>query len=372
VATLVFKVTGSNAGDYTVSAGGSSHAGGTTTIPVDEAVASAVVDGDVYNNRIDVALGKGFRKTADTEIGATVSFDWTAVTNLELTNNATNKVCLDTDKAVKVTTGALTHTTQFSIGKVYRGDTTLHIVSGGTRVYNLARRGHFRARELREWERASGLVTSESANLKLKVTAGVMYAGYNRVTTSEVDTNAGGTFTYYYKLNGVWKKITDQTDIHNTQYNDVSTPGSEVFGTLGTGRYGVHWVYIDHDGHLFVQYGQGSYKLAEAQEALVPDAPTFLDDFAILVARIIIKKSDPSILTSGSIDSAFEIPFMPSTTIEHNDLAALDTGDYQHLTAAEDAAKILSNPQSGQYRITGLRLSAAKHIIVTYDENAEP
>lgn len=36
------------------------------------------------------------------------------------------------------------------------------------------------------------------------------------------------------------------------------------------------------------------------------------------------------------------------------------------------ASGITSNPQSGEYTITGLRLSATGEIIVTYDETPEP
>ena len=36
------------------------------------------------------------------------------------------------------------------------------------------------------------------------------------------------------------------------------------------------------------------------------------------------------------------------------------------------ASGISSNPESGQYRITGLRLGADMSIIITYDETPEP
>jgi len=41
-------------------------------------------------------------------------------------------------------------------------------------------------------------------------------------------------------------------------------------------------------------------------------------------------------------------------------------------TGTSGATGIISNPLSGQYRITGLRLSATGEIIVTYDETPEP
>ena len=33
---------------------------------------------------------------------------------------------------------------------------------------------------------------------------------------------------------------------------------------------------------------------------------------------------------------------------------------------------IISNPQSGEYRVKGIRLTADKKIVITYDETPEP
>jgi hypothetical protein len=59
--TLIVKGSTNNDGEYTVSAGGSSEAGGTTTIPVDEAVA-AVADGTIQSQGV---LDNGFVAITD-------------------------------------------------------------------------------------------------------------------------------------------------------------------------------------------------------------------------------------------------------------------------------------------------------------------
>lgn len=288
-------------------------------------------------NKVDVASGTGFVKKTNAVLGETVFIDWDATPAISLTNNATNKIYVNynTDTGavtVAATTGSLNYNTQFSIGKVYREDTVLHRVNGGTQVYNLAKRTHKRARELREWERASGLVISAPNDLKIAVSSGVVYAGLNRFGTDVfdgIDTNDTDTFDYYYRDSPTgWKTQTAQTDVNSISYDD----GSGTLGELNPNKYGVHWVYVDHDNHLYIQYGQGDYKLAEAQEATVPDAPAFLDDFAFIIGKITVKKSDTSFT---SIESAFETIFMPSTVFNHNDLGSLDTGDYQHLTQTE-------------------------------------
>ena len=159
--------------------------------------------------------------------------------------------------------------------------------------------------------------------MKIAVSSGVVYAGLNRQTLAGADTNDGATFTYFYRESGGWHQETAQTVIDKIHYDD----GDGLSELANNTKYSLHWVYIDHDNHLFVQYGQGDYKLAEAQEALVPDAPPFLDDFAILVGRIIVKKNGTSFT---SIDSAFRIMFMPSTAVNHSDLGNLAFADTGH------------------------------------------
>ena len=110
-----------------------------------------VNEGD--NTKIDVAAGTGFVKKATSDLGATVFVNWDAASAITLTDNQVNKIYVNYNTGtgavtVAATTGVLNYQTQFSIGKVYSDNGTLHIVNGGTQVYNLARRVHKRAREL--------------------------------------------------------------------------------------------------------------------------------------------------------------------------------------------------------------------------------
>jgi len=64
-----------------------------------------------------------------------------------------------------------------------------------------------------------------------------------------------------------------------------------------------------------------------------------------------------------------------SVRVEANSTVVWNKGDLQvfpDVTKTIVASGIQSNPQSGQYRIKGLRLSSSKEIIVTYDETPEP
>jgi len=280
----------------------------------------AITDGG--SGTVDVAAGTGLFKKSDSVLAETVFGDWDTTTSVALTDASTNKIYVQYGNpcTVHATVGSLTYTNQIPIGNAYRDGTTVHTVSAGTRIYNATRRGHKRARELRAWERASGLVVADEGNRNFSVTAGVVYAGWNRRELSAVDTSGTGTYTLYYRDSpSGWKTETDKTQIDVTHYDD----GDGITDTLTPNRYGVHWVYIDHDSHAFVQLGQGDYKLAEAQVAQPPDAPAFLDDFAILVAKIIIKQGTDAFV---EIESAFPFVFIPSVVINHNDLGSLQGG----------------------------------------------
>jgi len=303
--------------------------------------AGLLVGGTLSDNgdgSLSVAGGSGFAKTTDSETGITTFITWATDNSVSLTDNAKNTVYIDYNggspfvESTTTPSATIDHTTKFPIGAVWRNGTTLHIVNAGTRIYNWARRGHRRARELRKYERASGLALSETGTRSIATTAGVVYAGYDRLTLAEVDTSDGDTFTAYYRDAGdSWTTVEDQTQIDNVKYDD----GDGTLGDVANNKYGVHWVYLDNDGHLLVQYGQGSYKLAEAIEAGVPPAPEYLNDFAIIIGKIIILRDAPSFT---SVLSAFVTQFEMNVSVNHNDLGGIQGGtndEYYHLTSAE-------------------------------------
>jgi len=292
---------------------------------------------DNGDGTVSISSGSGFIKTTNNELGETLMFDWPANANIYLTDNEKNTVYIDYNNGSPYSSATITpstdinHNSIISIGPVHRYGTTLHPVDAGTRVQNFARRAHKRARELRKFDRASGMIISDDGGREFSSTAGVYYVGYNRVTTSS---QASGidTFTYYMRDgSGGWKLLTSSTVIDNTHYDD----GSGVLGDLTpTAPYGVHYVHIDLDGHQFVQFGQNKYKLADAVDAQPPAGPTFLSDFALLRAKIIIKKDATELYAVLNYVNKTITPF---SAIDHNDLGNLNEGDYLHLTAAEYA-----------------------------------
>jgi len=321
---VVFTVSGStgNDGDYTT-IGNATYAAGETTITVAN-VPDGTDDGNITDGRVNVAAGKGMIKKTDDEFdGVTAFMDWPTTNNILLVDAKRNTIYVDynagtpTVRATDDPDATVDHTTKFTIGSVFREGTVVHILSGGTRIYNLARRAHGRARELRSFERASDAIISNEGTLKIKVTAGVLYAGFNRYTTSEVDTSGAGRFrAWYHDGGGNWTSTghpADQTDIDSANY-DTGTG----LAALANNRYGVYWVYLDNDSHLHVVYGRASYKLHEAEAAELPAVPDICSRFSVLVARIIAFKDAPEITEAAS---AFETTFLVATPANYQDLA---------------------------------------------------
>ncbi|KKK55725.1 hypothetical protein LCGC14_3071660, partial [marine sediment metagenome] len=100
---------------------------------------------------------------------------------------------------------------------------------------------------------------------QLTLTADIFISGENYDLDS---------FTYWYTTDSgsTWTEVRGATAVSNTQYNNIATG----LANLTANRYGVHWVYMEVDGeHFHVLYGQGDYKVNQAEEATPPSiAPT--------------------------------------------------------------------------------------------------
>ena len=318
-----------NDGYYTV-ASGVAHGGGTTTIPVDEAVAT-VADGVIYNGKVDVATGTGFVKTTDSDIGSTVSFDLHADTNIALTDLETNYLYVDYNAGtpdIKVTTDlySIEKNKQFPLSMLYRNGPRTWICNCGLYLPNYTRLNHERLLNTRGYERASGGEISEYGTRNIQSTSGVFYRGSTRVdTTAKASVDDKLTTVYYDGSAWVWTE--EETQIDNTYYNNIATGLVE----LTPSRYAVHWICIDYLSNLYVVYGRGDYTLTQAQLAGVPSLmPVVATVFGIIAAKVIIQKGDTSF---DELISAYTQLIPSATPATHNALSGLNDGDYKHLTA---------------------------------------
>lgn len=287
---------------------------------------------------IDVSALTGFIKLTDSAIGEVEFFDLSASTSIALTDNATNYIYVEYNSGtprIQVTTNRSTirYTDQFNLGRAFRKGTEVEVLTSGINLYNRSRLTH------EKWidtfggvSYASGLTTS-CTGLKPAITAGVLYAGSNKITVDAIDCNVSDTFTYFYTSDSgsTWTEVATNT-LNNTQYNDITTG----LTTLSVNKYSVNWIYVCPEGEMYVLYGKGDYTLSQAQAATVTSPiPNYLNQWAKLAAKIIIAKSATSVY---SITMAWSTQFPVQNPGDHNSLASLQGGttdQYYHLTSTE-------------------------------------
>jgi len=324
----VYNSTG-NDGDYTV-VGDATYSSGDdeTTITVAD-VPDGTNDGNIRDGRIDVAAVTGMIKTTDDSIdGVTAFVDIPAKTHIALTDATTNWIYASYGGGTPViettdTFSDINFNSEFMIGRVFRAGTETHILEASTRISNAFRRMYQRIFELRAVERASGAIVTDEGTRHFSATAGVLYSGVDRFETDAFDSSGADRFRYWYHDGaGNWVSTDrDQAQIDNAQY-DTGTG----LATLANNRYGVHWIFLHDDSHVDVVYGRGSYKLFEAEAALVPPIPDICNDFATLVARAIVLKNAAELTT---IETVLADSFLPSVAPNHDDLSGV-TADQHH------------------------------------------
>jgi hypothetical protein len=340
-------------------------------------------------------------KISDSETATSVFFDFAGGNTPALTDLTINYVFLDYNAGTPqlvVATSILTYGFQHDhvpIATIYRDGTTLHIAQQDAFGIASANRVYIHLYEHHGVHRVSGMVTTSTGTRNLDITAGVLYEGLSRHTTSPFTTPNSGTAdaTEANKLHDadggfastdVGKRIKNTTD---TTYANVTafvdsgelTLDADIFesgetydldifsywyydGDLGTpawvevtgstaisntqyndiatglanltaNRYGVHWVYLDIDGsHLHIVYGQGDYTAAQAEEATLPSSlPNIVKDYCVLLAKIICQQGTDVLTISYPWTSVFTT----SLATDHGSLAGL--GDDDHAQYVKDA-----------------------------------
>jgi len=305
-------------------------------------------DGD---GTITVSVCEGIIKSTDSIIGDNYFFNIEESTTLVLTNDSINYIAVNYNSGTPIFQTTITNVanghTIFNLGKVYKEDTIIDILNSGLRIEDLAKRSHQVQLEDEGLHFVSGAIVGETGTLNISISAGIMHAGNNRIITEGIDTNPAGaadTFKYYYYDGDLatpgWVE-TSASAIDSANYNDVATG----LTAIGVARYGVHWVYKGGHVHTYVLYGQGSYKLLEAQAAQPPSSlPTHVEEMGVLRAKIIVAK-DAVVFTE--IASVTDISFTSSTPGDHAELSNLQGGaasEYYHLTAAQHT--LLTTPNA--------------------------
>ena len=312
---------------------------------------------DLGTGNVNVAAGEVFIRESHADVAASLySATVPAITNLALTDQAFNYVCVDWNSGnptiISTTSYAVVDQldTIFIYG-VYREGTVLSYTSFIDGMTD------FPAKVSRSlWECykfvhvLGGTQIAGVGTLNLSVTAGAFYLATVRHDHAAIDTSGTDTFVYYYRNGlGGFTRVTGVHAVDNTYYDD----GTGTLAAAGVNKYVAHYVYLvnNNPSYLALQYGQAQYStLAAAQADTVPTAPGVMSSLGVLIGRVITKQG---VTVFQDISSTFNTLFVPTTATDHNNLAGLQggaAGEYYHLTGAEYTAL---SPENDSRRLAG-------------------
>ncbi len=201
-----------------------------------------------------------------------------------------------------------------------------------------------------------GSLVTESGTRQLAVTAGHYHYGELKFTP------AGGspiTFDTFYQSAspGVYTRTTGQSTVSNSQYDD----GSGTLASLPLLNYTKHLLILvggPSENYLLV-YGTDTYlTLAEAQNAPLPNAPSFVDDGFVRVASIIVRQGSSTI--QDIIDERPRVGFASSSSVggltDHGALSGLGDDDHTQYLLASGARSMAGDLDMGTNAITNVGL----------------
>ena len=295
---------------------------------------------------VHITAGEGMVKTTSAgpediptavnegQAGNVIRVTWEEVAALSLVNNAYNYIFYQKSTNSIVTTTdfySINFTQDFTIGRGYRTDNTVVVRLCGTNAWNFNRRVQLYGEEVSRIDVKQGsLVIGNPSGRYISHNGGVLWAELvNRFTIDSFDTTQPfNKFTYWYRDGiGGFTGLIDYAQIENGVYDN----GTGSLAPLSNNRYGVHWVYVVHDGSVHVIYGRGDYKLNEAEEATPPGSlPGLVDSYATLIGKIIIAKG-ASVFTS--LESPFTKIFNSTGTALHDELGNRDLADQHPISA---------------------------------------
>ena len=163
------------------------------------------------------------------------------------------------------------------------------------------------------------------------LTPGYAWFGLRRFTATDIPTvtqGVGGAISdlWYHTGASTWAKTT-ATTLNNTQYDKLTS----TFGltTLtNASKYSVNWIFRNIVTlELDIVLGTGDYTSSQAEASLIPALPPDVQNFYILVGRVIYQKSKT---TPYAIQNVTTTSFRAATTTVHSDLSNLTFGTSGH------------------------------------------
>ncbi len=278
-----------------------------------------ITDGDVTlgspTTTVTVAAGTGFVRATDDATAQLLSFNWPLTENIVLTDGSLNYIYARFSGGTPDVIATVTKSTDFHtnvlLATVFRDGSELHITQEqrhqvGDHANHMIRR----IKATMPFARETGGVTTEVGTRNLAVSAGLWWEGLTPFITAALNTVTPDTFDAFYDDNaGGFTEQTGETQINKTQWDD----GSGSLDTLSPNKFGVHWIYLGVDGHLYVVFGTTNDTLAVAEDAKAPsNVPAFFTPHVRLIAKVIIKV-DTDVF--ADLTTAFETSLTGSTGI---------------------------------------------------------
>lgn len=292
-------------------------------------------DGTIGLTSVDVLI-----RDNDDYTSTMYKFTVPANNSLLLNNDSINYIYVDYNSGspiYKATTdrGVLNDSNRQPVYRIYERDNEVEYdmhygnVGYDTPMKNFDR--VMRTRGIGGVERESGLSISESPTRIVNTTAGYVWFGLRRMELEAANMTASGvTSEIWYHTAGVWGEH-DITQYDNTYYDN----GTDRVA-LTSNRYCVNWVFRKADNHeIDIVLGEGDYTLAQAEASQVPDLPSQITNFYVLLGRIIVQKGDD---TAYSIENVSNTVFTQAAVSIHNELSGLQggtAGAYYHLTGTQ-------------------------------------
>ena len=279
---------------------------------------------DNGNGTVNIAAGEAILRDAATSTAPLTSYPFSATTNLAINDNTLGYIYVDQNSGTPIVAYTSTLSTincqnRCILYKIARYGSVLKYVDATQQNVDSNRKHRHRFLLIENYKYANGMVIAATGTRNFSISAGEMFFGLVDLTTPAFDTSASSSFTYAYFNGTAWVRTTGNTQIDNTNYNNVASG----LAALSTGNYGVHYVFLVPGSPtiLTVVYGTGNYNtLALAQAAGVPSSLPPEMGLAMLVGRIIIKKSQAAF---ADLSSAFTTIFSAGTPADHSSLTNL-------------------------------------------------
>lgn len=327
---------------------------------------------------VNITGGVFVLRTAESDTATLKPFTVPSVTNLALTDNATNYIQVDYNNGSPIITastnlndvvGVRTKTSVYAINRL---GLQLNIVDIRSFNVDFIRKNSLKDYKVHGFEHAGGAFISDLGNRNIAISASEFYLINQAIPSAALDTSATGVFEYVYRDGaGGWSRVASQTQIDNVNYDN----GSGTLAAVGNNKYYAHYVYLvlNTPSHYKVIYGQETYNTLEEVEAeAVPSIlPSDLDPLStgVFIGKIIVQQGVDSFV---AIQSPFTQILASAVANNHANLAGLQggkVGEYYHVTASQNDLIIIN--EAGQAVSSFVYDGGGKLTNVNYTDNAD-